>query len=121
MTSADVEVGEILHFYSTQTKPKKEKFHICIAPNTFLWINTLPNFPPAIPIAKKDYPFLDHDSYIGCSELSEYEADRFIPDAARRGKLSKQTAKAILAAIGAAKTLTPIQKKLVAQHLAPLA
>lgn len=121
MTSEDVAVGEILHFYSTHTAPRKDKFHVCVAPNSCFLINTLPNFPPTVPVSQKEYPFLSHDSHICCSLLCEFDSDRFIPDDARRGRISKETAKAILSTLPTNKPLTPVQKKLIVQALAPLA
>lgn len=121
MTSGDVSVGEVLHFYSIDIAPKKEKFHVCVAPNSYFLINSLPIYPPTVPIAQASYPFLSHDSHICCSLLCEFDADRYIPNDARRGRISKETVSAIIGILPAARPLTPNQKKLVAQALTPLA
>lgn len=120
MTSGDVGVGDILHFYSTDTTPRKDKLHVCVAPNCFFIINSLPNYPPTVPAAKADYPFLDYDSHICCSLLSEFDPQRYIPDDARRGRLTRMTAQAIIATLPNCRTLTKAQKDAIALALAAI-
>lgn len=117
MKAADVRVGEIVIFYNTLMNPPKDKFAVCIAPSSFFVINTKRDWEPAVQIFKADYPFLSYDSYVGCGLVCEFPPDRFIPDNARRGSVTPDTIKAIIAAIGVAKALTPIQKRTLTASL----
>jgi hypothetical protein len=120
MRVGEVRIGEILHFLNTHTNPPKKKFNVCVARGWFFVINTLPNFPPTIPITRGDYGFLSHDSFICCSLVCEYPDDLIIPDSARRGTLRPGTAQLVLTAVSTSRTLTPEQKRTIQNALRPL-
>ena len=78
----NVKVGSVLRLKVEDTKPPKVKIFIIIGQNiegfslATLYINTDINFninfsqeliDLQIPISKKDYSFLDHNSYVDCS------------------------------------------------------
>lgn len=80
----NVKVGSVLKLKVEDTKPPKVKIFIIIGQNiegfslATLYINTDINFninfsqeliDLQIPISKKDYSFLDHNSYVDCSKL----------------------------------------------------
>ena len=57
-----------------------------------------------------DYKFLDHNSYIDCSELFEFDDSDLISP---RDPVSNITKKAIQKAVSNAKTIPPYYKKLI--------
>ena len=104
------------------TTPHKDKFIsiVCadIAPMGFL-INTLihkfiqerPNLLACqVPIKQSEYGFLNHDSYINCTELFALDDNKLTVS---KGKIKKQTISDIKAAVAGAKTIPAYYKKLI--------
>lgn len=72
-------VGDVLYLYNTQIKPEHSKYSACvhIKPNYFLLINTENRkMYECLPILRSDNKYLQHDSYIGCSNYYVYDDDK---------------------------------------------
>jgi hypothetical protein len=129
--------GDVLKFFSDDTNPPKYKRHILInlEPLCWFYINSeLPNF---IKFSKElliqqvklpKYPshlFMDHDSYIDCSEVIVYD-DLTIEDLTKMenvrelellGSLDNSIIDEIIEKVGNSYTIDPITQKRIIKSL----
>ena len=110
------------------TKPPKEKFIVLAAPDDpplLLVVNSsIPPFISAKPhlamcqvaLVASDHAFLDHDSFVNCSEVidsmsSSNLLDQLVADPARiRGEVSAPARSRIVEAVRKARTISPLHK-----------
>ena len=115
MRADAIRIGEIYRFPSVHAA--KIKYHVCVAPGWFVFINTDASKHDCLPIVRADYPFLDHDSFINASRIFEYEPDEEIIGALRTAVLLKKTARDLIQAVQRSRVLKPVQKDVVIGQL----
>jgi hypothetical protein len=115
MEVTDIETGEIFHLLCDQTKPPKNKFHLFLNDGYYLLINSK-NLIPGLPIKKADYPFLDHDSFIG-SRLFRYQINKIIDHKGKRTKINHDTANQLKGFIANEKGLSQQSKTIILEAL----
>ncbi len=107
--------GDILHAYCAFIPDYKYVVCICSQTRLFFLINSKPrnSTPDAqVIVEKKEYPFLDHDSYINTATvITIYPAE--INKAQIKGKLSEIKRSEIVRIVKQCKYLTPIQKNII--------
>jgi hypothetical protein len=109
---------EVWRIWDRYTSPNKRKLHVCICSDRqlFLRINSEPIFESAYPLAKAKNAFLHHDSYVELQQLVRHWSDD-IRAGEYIGRVTKAEAKALTEAAQQAKTLTPEQKRIIAENL----
>lgn len=140
MASSDEQVnnafapGQILHLFCIFTEPSKYKFLVLVSvePLLFFFINSEINsfkrnkpdlLNAQIEIKKSDYTFLDHDSFIDCSQVIEYFTKKEIEIQLEHDinnikiKIDEATKKKILEAVKISKTITPVCKDAIIASL----
>ena len=118
MKFGDLQIGDISRFLAVKLASPKSKYHVAVAPSSFFYINTSAVWPGSYPILKEEYPFLDHDSFIGCGQLVEYEEGNTIREHAHVMRLLGKTVKGLLVHLNRdVKTLSQALYRKVARHL----
>src|SRR6056297_3517376 len=110
MKAGDITPGDIHHVYCTETYPPKNKFHVFFEDGYFFLINTK-YWDISVEIKECDYPFLNHDSYIGL-RLFKYDPDKEL-SSGRKGALNKNTIDELIRQIPDEITLTQEQAELL--------
>ena len=90
---------DVIWAWNAALRPPKFKMVVCLdnAEGLFLRINTGDKFRPCVGIAKRDHPFLDHDSYVECSlnVLDEYVIEEALAQDGVIGRVNEQHKAAI--------------------------
>jgi hypothetical protein len=73
-------------------------------------INNTDLFACQVPIKAADHSCLDHDSYIDCSDLKEFDDDQLSDE---RDKIDKEVVQKVKRAVRKAKTIERRYKKLI--------
>ena len=121
--------GQVLYLFSTSTNQPKDKYVVLAYPGPsplLFYINSQvhpfiasrPNRARCqIKIHASDYAFLDHDSFIDCSEIiidftKVQIVAQIIDDISKvKGELNEITKKQIVTAVNGATTISPIHKR----------
>jgi hypothetical protein len=92
MSIADIKPGEIYYFLSYEPKEPHNKYHLFLDKDKYLFINSNISITgESIKIYKKDYTFLNYDSYIDYSNCKNYNKSKHIIDTNEFvGKLNKK-------------------------------
>ena len=126
--------GQILYLFFEFLNPEKSKYSVlvCDCDKPFLFfantnvapfIRRNPDMLAAqVRITPAEYPFLDHDSYINCSEVICYLLRKDIEDqdtngSVIRGRLSQATRSRVVEVVEGCRTLTPRQKTAIVEYL----
>lgn len=116
-----LEHGDILHAFCAFIPDYKYVICICSQTPLFFLINSKPrnSTPDAqVIIEKKEYPFLDHDSYINTATIITIYQNE-INKATRKGKLSETKKSEIVKIVKQCRYLTPNQKELIEGNFQP--
>jgi len=113
--------GEVIHAYCNFAS--ENKFFICISSSApfFLLINSEPRVktPDAqIKITPKDFPFLDHDSYIDASQICTIFPEE-LKKAVSKGPVPLRVNREILKVTENLRNLSQNQKDLIKNNLSP--
>lgn len=120
--------GRVLYLACDFTKPPKEKFIVLVAPDDpplLLVVNS--SIPPFISanlhlavcqviLMASDHAFLDHDSFVNCSEVIDSMSSsdllgQLVVDPARiKGEVSAPARSRIVGAVRTARTVSPLHK-----------
>lgn len=103
-------------------RPPGPKMVVCVEPalGFFFRINTRSVWQISVPLAKRDHPFLDHDSHLECGgqiDLDDYMIEQALAQRGVIGQISAALVPAILAAIDAAQTLSALDKDTIRRAL----
>ena len=127
--------GQVLYLFSQFTRPPKEKYLVLACPGStsllFVinsrihpFIAKRPELNQAqIKLSVSNYPFLEHDSFINCSEVIDAfdETDiknQLLSDLGRiKGELNVDTKQAIIQVVQKAKTISKQHKTLIINAL----
>jgi len=127
--------GRVIYIFCPFTDPPKEKFLIIVywgtKPLLFVVNSRVPEFIKRkpelskcqVPITSLDYDFLDHDSFINCSEVydslesSEIINQIYLELGRIKGELSVTTKRQIIAVVRDAKTVSANHKRLIIDAL----
>jgi hypothetical protein len=132
----DIEPGFIFYFFCDNTKPPKKKYLVLLSINPILWFFINSEISPFIendPSLKKrqiplirnpNHMFLDHDSYIDCLSVQEFE-DINLDDLKemRRdpnilvGKLDQSVIEDIIKKVTDPITISPYHEKIIIKSL----
>ncbi len=116
----EIKAGDIIHAYCNFVPGNK--FLICVCPSSsplFLLINSEPRrkTPDAqIKITPKDFPFLDHDSFINTATICAVFPDE-LKKAVPMGSLPDHIREEVLRVIDGSKHLSPNQQDLIKKNL----
>lgn len=116
--------GLVIRIADRHVRPSgKLKWHICACPQQrwFLRINSRPLWPPHVLIAKGDYGWLAHDSYVELRQVCRFlrsEVDAALADPKGvLGRISRVTAALLVQEVRLAATLTEDEKDVIAGNL----
>jgi len=127
--------GQVLYLFCEFTTPAKEKYLVLACPGgqplLFIMNSAIHPFIERRPELRRcqvllraaEYDFLDHDSYINCSQvvdvLTEAEILHQISTDIRRiqGELTERTKRAIIRVVGSAKTIDKRTKRRIIHAL----
>ncbi len=127
--------GQVVYLFSRFTNPPKEKFLVIAYYGTkplLFAINSrihpfIANRPDLnrrqVKLQTVDYDFLDHDSYINCSEvIDSFDEDeirqQILGELSRlKGKLTQVTKREIIRVVRGARTISRRNKKLIIRAL----
>jgi len=121
MKIKDMQRGQIWWFSNPQMQPcPKDKFSICIGSSQFLAINTKGCYG-RFKLTKKEYPFLNYDSYVGDSilDFSGEDEEIEVPNANFRQIISDETAKQLINHVKKAPVLKKTDKDIITAALVP--
>jgi len=127
--------GRVLYLFCPFTEPPKEKYAVLLSlgnPTLLFLINSRINDYIAdrqdlaacqLLIAQSDYEFLDHDSYIECSNVIDEFADedvldQIISDISRvKGTLNPRTIQDVQRIVRQARTISPFHARIILSSL----
>jgi hypothetical protein len=126
--------GQVLYLFCGFTRPPKEKYLVLACPGArpllFVINSEIPQFIECRPDLRScqvklnvsDYNFLDHYSFVNCSEvielLEEEIRGQILADVGRiRGELNATTKREIIRVVQSARTISPRHKKLIIDSL----
>ena len=127
--------GQVLYLFCGFTNPPKDKYLVLAHPGArslvFVVNSQIHPFIAnrghllgcQVRLNDSEYDFLDHDSYVNCSEVIDYLTDREIreqisADVSRvKGELSASTKRKIVRVVQEAKTISPRHKRLIVDSL----
>jgi len=109
--------GDVIRVWDRGTNPEKQKRHICICPERqmFFRINSRLVFTPAFQLREEDCAFVEHDSWVELTQMVRGHGPD-IRQSEHLGRLTEAVATGLLAAVDAARTLTPDQKRFIRER-----
>ena len=122
--------GKVLYLFSEFVEPPKEKFLLlsCMEPEPLVFvINSQINpfikrdqhlFDCQVQLNASNYTFLDHDSYINCSQILSIGMniiiDQVSSDLGRiKGEINMQTKQSVIQSVNRCRTISLAHKKLI--------
>lgn len=121
-------LGQVFKWTTVKVQGReiRNKFHVFICAsddegeNTFLFINSNDWFGDYKLVKSDDYPFLEYDSYVGCSSAISYtDAELTLFDQTPVGQLTKDDLKKLRDALIAAETMETRDLNRVCKALIP--
>jgi hypothetical protein len=88
--------GDVCLFLAHKLASPKFKYHVCVTPASFFYINTKAIWTGCFPVSKESYNFLEHDSFIGCGQLIEYDPELDTDDSCVVTRLTEETIRMLL-------------------------
>ena len=129
-----VQAGQVLYIFCHFTNPEKEKYLVVVGcgPNCLAFVINSRIAPflardPAlracqVPIVPSDYGFLDHDSFIDCTQVfqiprTELQHQLSVDTSRAKGELNKATKSEIIRVVQIAQTISPRHKRAIIASL----